>query len=257
MCLNLSNVYEGAIMSSSTNLLPSMWNPIIGCDKYSKGCQNCYAQAIALRLQKQGIKDYQEGFKIKNLPHRLNIPYTWQKPRKVFVNSMSDLFHKDVPLDYLKQIFTVMNNCPQHLFQIITKRAENMLEISPHLKWTDNIMVGATIEHNDYRHRLDILKAMPAKYKFLCIEPLIGRLEKLDLRGIDWIVVGGESGPKARPMDISWVKDIKLWCDEYKVPFWFKQTREYGKTKEPPLLDGKLYQAEPNIKLQKTLLDFL
>lgn len=244
-------------MSSNIEWTEVTWNPIIGCDKHSKGCQNCYAYEIALRLQKQGMKDYVDGFRVKALLHRLNYPYTWKKPHKVFVNSMSDLFHKDVSLDYLKQIFKVMNECPEHLFQILTKRASSMLELETQFKWTDNIMAGVTIESNEYRGRLDILKKIPSKYKFISIEPLIGRLEKMDFKGIDWVIVGGESGSKARPMNLDWVREIKDWCDEAGTAFWFKQNSEYGGKKELPMLDGKLYKNEPNIKLQKDLLDFL
>jgi len=208
-------------------------------------------------LQKQGMKDYEDGFKVKPLSHRLNEPYSWKKPHKVFVNSMSDLFHKKVPLIFLQQIFAVMNGCPQHLFQLLTKRAENMLELSGNFRWTDNIMAGVTIESDEYRYRLDYLKQMPAKYKFISIEPLIEKITKLDLKGIDWVIVGGESGAKARPMSLDWVKEIKDWCDETGIAFWFKQMSEYGGVKEEPLLDGKFYKNAPSIKLQKDLLDFL
>ena len=244
-------------MSSNIEWTEVTWNPIIGCDKHSLGCQNCYAHEIALRLQKQGMKDYEDGFKVKPLPHRLNDPYSWKRPHKVFVNSMSDLFHKDVPLDYLKKIFEVMNNCTQHLFQLLTKRADKMLALANEFKWTDNIMAGVTIESNDYRKRLDYLKSTPSKLKFISIEPFIAPLEKMNFTGIDWIIVGGESGAKARPMNIDWVRDIKNWCDEANVAFWFKQNSEYGGKKKAPLLDGKLYKNEPHIKLQKDLLDFL
>ena len=244
-------------MSSDTKWVDIAWNPIIGCDKHSAGCQNCYARDIALRLQKQGIKDYEDGFKVKLLPHRLNVPYSWKKPHRVFINSMSDLFHKDIPLDYQKKIFNVMNNCPEHLFWFLTKRAENIQALAKEFRWTDNIMAGVTIESNDYRKRLDCLKSIPSKLKLVTLEPLIGKLEKLDFKGIDWVIVGGESGSKARLMNIDWVRDIKDWCNEANVPFWFKQNSEHGGTKSPPLLDGKLHQTEPRIKLQKDLFDFL
>lgn len=244
-------------MLSDESWVKVSWNPVIGCDKYSKGCKNCYASEIALRLQKQGVKDYQDGFKVKVLPHRLNDPYSWKKSRRVFVNSMSDLFHIDVPIDYLNKVFEVMNNCPQHLFHIITKRAENMQKLAHNFNWTDNILLSVTIESDEYRHRLDILKTMPAKHKSIIIEPLIGKIEKLDLTGIEWVIVGGESGANSRPMDINWVKEIKNWCEESQVAFWFKQNSEFGGVKSPPLIDGKLYKSEPCIKLQKDLLDFL
>lgn len=244
-------------MSSVMEWEDAAWNPVIGCDKFSKGCDNCYAYDIALRLQKQGMKWYEDGFKVKTLPQRLDTPYKWKKPHRVFVNSMSDLFHDDVPLEYLQKIFTVMNDCSQHLFFFLTKRAENMLKLAKNFKWTDNIMAGVTIESNEYRWRLDVLKQMPAKYKFVSLEPLLSRFEKLDFSGIDWVITGGESGGKARFMDTQWVREIKDWCEEFDTPFYFKQTSEHGGKRKPPLLDGKLWQTHPNIKLQKDLLDFM
>lgn len=231
------------------------WNPLIGCNPISLGCQNCYAREIALRLQAQGMKDYERGFELKPLPHRLNLPYSWKKPRKVFVNSMSDLFHKDVPIDFLKTVFKVMNENPNHLFQILTKRSDVLLARMNEMHWSDNIMMGVTIEADAYRHRLDDLKRIPARYKFICMEPLVAPIQKLDLSGIDWVIVGGESGPRARPMDINWVRQIRDWCEAVNVPFWFKQHTEYGGFKAA-VLDGKTYKQEPDIKLQKTLFDF-
>lgn len=232
------------------------WNPVIGCDKWSDGCQNCYAYEIALRFQTMGVADYKDGFQVRTLPHRLNLPLTWKKPRKVFVNSMSDLFHKDVPFDFIQSVFDVIKRADTHLFQILTKRAENMIELADKLVWPDNLMMGVTIEADKYRYRLDLLKKVPAKYKFLSIEPLIAPLQKLDLSDIDWVIVGGESGSKARPMDLDWVRQIKDWCTEANVPFWFKQMSEYDGKNQAPLLDGKLYKQQPDIRLQKDLFDF-
>lgn len=232
------------------------WNPVIGCDKHSAGCANCYAYDIALRLQKQGMKDYEQGFSVRPLPHRLNMPLSWTKPRKVFVNSMSDLFHKDIPFDFLLQIFDVMKHADKHIFQILTKRSDRLRELADKLPWPDNVMMGVTIEKNDYRGRLDDLKSTPVRYKFLSIEPLIGRLEKLDLSGIDWVIVGGESGPRARPMNLDWVREIRDWCVQANVPFWFKQMSSFDADGQPPLLDGKLYRQEPVIKPAKDLFDF-
>ena len=220
------------------------WNPVIGCDKWSDGCKNCYAREIALRLQRQGVSDYEQGFKVHILP------------RKIFVNSMSDLFHKDVPFDFLTSVFKIIEKADTHLFQILTKRSENLLALAPKLNWPDNLMMGVTIEANKYRYRLDHLKKVPAKYRFLSLEPLITPIERLDLTGIHQVIVGGESGPNARPMDINWVRNIKDWTKEQNVAFWYKQTSEYKGQKSEPVLDGKYYKEEPDIKLNHTLFDF-
>ena len=232
------------------------WNPVIGCDKWSDGCKNCYAREIALRLQRQGVSDYEQGFKVHILPHRLNGPLSWKKPRKIFVNSMSDLFHKDVPFDFLTSVFKIIEKADTHLFQILTKRSENLLALAPKLNWPDNLMMGVTIEANKYRYRLDHLKKVPAKYRFLSLEPLITPIERLDLTGVHQVIVGGESGPNARPMDINWVRNIKDWTKEQNVAFWYKQTSEYKGQKSEPVLDGKYYKEEPDIKLNHTLFDF-
>ena len=201
------------------------------------------------------MKDYERGFELKLLPHRLNLPYSWKKPRRVFVNSMSDLFHKEVPIDFLQAVFKVMNENQSHLFQILTKRSDILLARANEVCWSDNIMMGVTIEANAYRFRLDDLKKVPARYKFLSIEPLVAPIQKLSLSGMDWVIVGGESGPRARPMDINWVRQIRNWCEEGHIPLWFKQHTVYGGFK-PALLDGRIYKQEPDIKLQKTLFDF-
>lgn len=223
----------------------STWNPITGCTKISPGCFNCYAERMAKRLNAMGQKRYRNGFKLTLQPEALNEPYHWKKGRIVFVNSMSDLFHKDVPLEYIQKVFQVMNDNPQHTFQILTKRADILKEISPLLNWSENIWMGVTVENNDYVHRVDDLRNSGAYIKFLSLEPLLGPLPDLELREIDWAIVGGESGPGARPMREEWVLEIKRNCDENNVPFFFKQWGGVNKKKAGRKLLGKTWDAYP------------
>lgn len=169
---------------------------------------------------------------------------------------MSDLFHEDVPFDFLTSIFRVIEQADHHLFQILTKRSENLLNLAPKLKWPNNLMLGVTIEADKYRYRLEHLKKVPVKYKFLSLEPLIGSIERLDLTDIQQVIVGGESGRNARPMNVEWVRCIRDWTKEQNVAFWYKQTSEYAGQKAEPILDGQYYKEEPNIKLKPTLFDF-
>ena len=167
------------------------WNPVIGCTPFSAGCQNCYARVIAEKFKHNKVKDYENGFKLHLIPSRLTMPLSWRKPKKVFVNSMSDLFHEDVPDAFIEQVFNVMNKCDIHVFMVLTKRSERLKQIAPKLKWTPNILMGVTIESNAYRHRLDDLKATKAINKFICIEPFIGAIDKLNLTGLSWVISGG------------------------------------------------------------------
>lgn len=247
--------------SSSIEWTELTWNPVTGCTKISPGCKFCYAEVMSRRLKAMGVEKYSEGFKIRTHADTLNIPFSWKKPKVVFVNSMSDLFHPDVPVEFIKAVFSVMNQTPQHIYQVLTKRSERLLELSVELSWTDNIWMGVSIENEDYRYREDDLSKTAAKTKFLSVEPLIGPIKKLKLHRIDWVIVGGESGHKARPLKKQWIDDIRLQCENSNVAFFFKQ---WGKAKfnvnqlDPTIdtehpqhakggceLDGKIYRQMP------------
>lgn len=221
------------------------WNPVTGCTKISPGCKNCYAERMSNRLQAMGQKNYVNGFKLTLQEHMLEIPLGWKKPKLIFVNSMSDLFHKDVPEGYIKRVFEIMNKAHWHQFQVLTKRSERLLEISPQLNWTDNIWMGVSVENNDYKLRIDHLRKTQAEIKFLSVEPLLGPVTKMNLKGIDWVIVGGESGPRAREMKAEWVIDIKNQCKKAKVPFFFKQWGGVRKDKTGRLLEGRTWDELP------------
>jgi len=194
-----------------------------------------------------GIPKYRNGFKLSLHPGTLNIPYTWKKSKIVFVNSMSDLFHEDVPLDYIKKVFKVMNDNPQHIFQVLTKRAENLYNYSFDLEWTPNIWMGVSVENEKFVHRIDLLRKTSAAIKFLSCEPLLGPLRNMDLVEINWVIVGGESGRRPRIMEKEWALDIKNQCAEQSIPFFFKQWGGTNKKKNGRMLDGKLYNDMPPI----------
>ena len=238
------------------------WNPVTGCSKISPGCKFCYAETMSKRLKAMGVDKYKDGFNLKIHPDTLNIPFTWKKPKIVFVNSMSDLFHDDVDEAFIKAVFAVMNNTPQHIYQVLTKRAERLLELSPSLNWSNNIWMGVSVENDKYTYRIGELAKTAAKTKFLSIEPLIGPVRNLNLNNIDWVIVGGESGHKARPIKRAWIDYIKTKCDSNGVPFFFKQ---WGKAKfnenptDPTIesihpnhakggceIDGKVYRNMPS-----------
>ncbi len=224
------------------------WNPTTGCTKISDGCKFCYAEIMSRRLKAMGQPKYRNGFKLTLHPDTLNIPYTWKKPKLVFVNSMSDLFHKDVPLDYIREVFRVMRDNPMHTFQLLTKRADILAEYSPLLEWTPNIWMGVSVENQKVIQRIDYLRSTGAFIKFLSLEPLLGPLPGLNLHDIDWVIVGGESGPKARPMKKEWVLEIRDQCKETGVKFFFKQWGGFKKKKAGRKLDGRLYNEMPEIK---------
>ena len=225
------------------------WNPLTGCDKISPGCKHCYAERLAKRLQAMGQANYAKGFKLTLQEQALDLPLTWRKPRTVFVNSMSDLFHKGVPASYIKRVFEVMNKAHWHQFQVLTKRAERLLQLSPELNWTPNIWMGVSVENQDYTFRIDHLRQTQAYIKFLSLEPLLGSLPNLDLKGIDWVIVGGESGPGARPMVPEWVTDIRNQCSKVEVAFFFKQWGGVRKSKTGRLLDGRTWDEMPSFEL--------
>jgi len=221
------------------------WNPVSGCSKISPGCAHCYAERMARRLQAMGQYRYRDGFKVTLHPEAVEEPYGWKKPRVVFVNSMSDLFHEEVPVEFIQQIFSVMNRCSQHTFQILTKRSQRLLKLAPRLDWTDNIWMGVTVENRDYLYRIDHLRQVGAQVLFLSLEPLLGPLDDLTLNGIDWVIVGGESGPQARPMKKEWVLSIQSKCGKDNVPFFFKQWGGVQKKKAGRLLMGRTWDQVP------------
>lgn len=224
----------------------STWNPVTGCTKISPGCTHCYAERMAYRLKAMGQPNYLNGFDLTLQPQMLELPLRWKKPQTVFVNSMSDLFHKDVPYEYIGRVFSVMARAYWHRFQVLTKRANRLATLSSNLQWTSNIWMGVSVESEKYRARIDALRETSAAVKFLSLEPLIGPLENLDLAGIDWVIVGGESGPEARPIQTAWVTDLRDQCERAGVPFFFKQWGGRNKKKTGRLLDGRTWDQMPN-----------
>ncbi|MCU0594825.1 MAG: phage Gp37/Gp68 family protein [Desulfobacterota bacterium] len=221
------------------------WNPVTGCTKISPGCLNCYAERMARRLQSMGQPNYSEGFKVTLHENALRAPFGWRRPSMVFVNSMSDLFHKDVPASFIQKAFEVMRSLPQHHFQILTKRAERLAELSRSLPWARNIWMGVSVENKDYIQRIGILRQTDACVKFLSIEPLLGPISGLDLTGIDWVIVGGESGPKARPMKEEWATSIRDQCLDAGVAFFFKQWGGTNKKRSGRTLEGRIWDEMP------------
>ncbi|MBK9289061.1 MAG: phage Gp37/Gp68 family protein [Flavobacteriales bacterium] len=221
------------------------WNPTTGCDKLSAGCKFCYAEVMSRRLHAMGVEKYRNNFKITVHPDTLKDPFAWSGNRLVFVNSMSDLFHEAVPLTFIIMVFEVMNLTPQHTYQVLTKRADRLAEVAKYLDWTPNIWMGVSVEDKRVLHRIDGLRSTPAQVKFLSCEPLIGPLPGMDLRGIDWVIVGGESGRKPRPMHEAWVLDIKQQCEVFGADFFFKQWGGTNKKKAGRVLEGRTWDAMP------------
>ena len=224
----------------------STWNPVTGCNKISPGCKNCYAERMSKRLKAMGQNNYRNGFKLTLQPHMLALPLRWKKPQTIFVNSMSDLFHKDVPLEYVQDVFDVMKRAHWHRFQVLTKRAERLEQLGPLLDWAPNIWMGVSVESQKYVSRIDHLRRTGAKTKFLSLEPLLGPLKNLDLAGIDWAIVGGESGFGARPMPLNWVTGIRQQCLEADVAFFFKQWGGVQKKKAGRTLEGRTWDEMPS-----------
>lgn len=235
----------------------STWNPVTGCTKVSAGCEHCYAERMARRLQAMGVRKYRNGFNVTLHPDVLEAPLKWRKPRLIFVNSMSDLFHKEVPLSYIKSIFDVMRRCPQHIFQVLTKRSKPLARLSPKLDWPPNVWMGVTVENEHYTYRINDLRHTGAAIKWLSLEPLLGPLNDLNLENIGWAVVGGESGPGARPMDRQWAIDIRRQCRAQSVPFFFKQWGGVNKKRAGRLLDGRKYDEMPSILLADRQLSLI
>lgn len=230
---------------SSIEWTESTWNPLTGCTRISPGCKHCYAERLATRLQAMGQPNYANGFNLTLHEHALKLPLQWKKPQTIFVNSMSDLFHRDVPVAFIQRVFDVMRRAHWHRFQVLTKRSTRLLELSPLLPWAPHIWVGVSVENQDYAFRIDHLRQTGAYVKFLSLEPLLGPLRRLDLQGIDWVIVGGESGPGARPIDPSWVVDIRNRCQSAQVPFFFKQWGGMNKKKAGRMLEGRTWDEMP------------
>lgn len=236
--------------NSSIEWTEATWNPVTGCDKVSPGCAHCYAERMTKRLQGMGQPNYRRGFELTLQPHMLEHPLRWKKPRRIFVNSMSDLFHHKVPRHFIQDVFNVMRRAHWHQFQILTKRADRLAELDGDLEWPSNVWMGVSVENARFLHRVPLLVSTGAAVKFLSLEPLLGPLPNLDLRGVDWVIVGGESGPKARPMEKAWVKDIQRCCEEAAVPFFFKQWGGVFKKNSGRTLDGRAWNEMPRMRPQ-------
>jgi protein gp37 len=235
---------------SSIEWTEATWNPVTGCDKISPGCKHCYAERMAKRLQAMGQANYRNGFDLTLQPHMLELPLRWKKPTTIFVNSMSDLFHKDVPTDFVQQVFAVMSEAHWHRFQVLTKRADRLAQLGSALTWAPNIWMGVSVESAKYLPRIDDLRKTPARVRFLSLEPLLGPLRDIDLTGIHWAIVGGESGPRARAMKPEWVTDIRDQCAQAEVPFFFKQWGGVNKKKTGRRLDDRTWDQMPDHRVR-------
>jgi len=223
------------------------WNPVTGCSKVSPGCTHCYAERMAKRLQAMGQPNYRDGFAVRTHEHMLGLPSTWAKPRMVFVNSMGDLFHEEVPLEFIERVFAVMQATPRHTYQLLTKRADRLRETAQGLPWPDNVWMGVTVEDNERLARVDSLCDVPAAVRFLSVEPLLGPLPDLDLAGIDWVIVGGESGPGARHMREEWAVAVRDSCVAASVPFFFKQWGGVRKRAAGRELENRIWDQMPAV----------
>lgn len=236
--------------SSSIEWTEATWNPITGCTKISPGCENCYAERMARRLKAMGNSNYSNGFKLTCHEHALERPLEWNKPQMIFVNSMSDLFHRDVPLEFVHRVFDIMHTASWHTFQVLTKRSKRLLELNHGIDWPSNVWMGVSVENMDYTFRIDDLRQTGATVKFLSLEPLLGPLSGLDLCGIDWVIVGGESGPGARPIEEEWVIEIRNQCLRSNVPFFFKQWGGFHKKRNGRVLQGRTWDQMPSAGLE-------
>ena len=230
---------------SSIEWTESTWNPLTGCTKVSPGCKHCYAERLALRLQAMGQPKYAEGFKLTLHEDKLEQPLSWRKPQMIFVNSMSDLFHEEVPLKFIHRAFDVMRRASWHTFQVLTKRSRRLLEVDREIDWPINVWMGVSVENQNYAFRIADLRQTGAHVKFLSLEPLLGPLSALNLRGIDWVIVGGESGPGARPMAEKWVVDICDQCLAVGVSFFFKQWGGVRRKEAGRVLGGRTWEQVP------------
>jgi protein gp37 len=237
-------------LQSSIEWTEATWNPVTGCSKISPGCKHCYAERMARRLQAIGHPHYRNGFQVALHEDALDLPLRWKRPQAIFVNSMSDLYHRDVPLSFINKVFGVMHQAHWHRYQILTKRAERLAELSDKLPWAPNIWQGVTVEHPDYDDRIDLLRETGAHIKFLSLEPLLAPMPKLKLRGINWVIVGGESGPGARPMAAEWATGIRDQCRKAGVAFHFKQWGGVFKKRNGRLLEGRTWDEMPAIPVE-------
>ncbi len=232
---------------SSIEWTEATWNPVTGCSKVSAGCLNCYAERMAKRLKAMGVARYSDGFKVRIHNDLVEVPFKWKSPRVIFVNSMSDLFHEEVPNDFVKTIFEVMNSCPQHTFQVLTKRSDRLNELSNQLRWTHNIWMGVTVENQDLTYRIKDLVKTNARVKFVSCEPLLGPIKRMPLKNIDWIIVGGESGPHSRVMEKQWAISILNQCIKQNIPYFFKQWGGTRKNAKGRILEGKIWDEMPKL----------
>ena len=230
---------------SSIEWTDATWNPVRGCTKISPGCKHCYAETFAERFRGVPGHPFEQGFDLRIVEDALELPLRWRTPRRIFVNSMSDLFHEKVPDEYIHRVFDVMHRASQHEFQVLTKRSERMVEVTSKLSISTNVWMGVSVENVDYVSRIDDLRKVRAAVRFLSIEPLLGPIDRVPLRGIHWVIVGGESGPRARPMDPAWVRSIRDQCDKAKVPFFFKQWGGVQKKRHGRLLDDRTWDEMP------------
>ena len=230
---------------SSIEWTEATWNPVTGCTKISPGCRNCYAERMAARLRAMGNANYANGFKLTMQPHMLERPLEWKTPQMIFVNSMSDLFHENVPLEYVLRVMKVMHQADWHQFQVLTKRADRLEQVNPMIEWPENVWMGVSVENQDHVFRVDHLRRTGACIKFLSLEPLIGPINDVDLSGIDWVIIGGESGPRCRPMEKDWVLTLRDLCVGENVPFFFKQWGGVNKKKAGRELDGRIWDQMP------------
>lgn len=231
--------------NSSIEWTEATWNPVTGCTKVSPGCKFCYAERMAKRLKAMGQPRYADGFRLTLQPDVVEAPLRWRSPRTIFVNSMSDLFHKDVPLEYIQQVFATMEQADWHTFQVLTKRADRLEELAGELPWPENVWMGVSVENADSTWRIEHLQRVPAQVRFLSVEPLLGPIPELPLAGIHWVIVGGESGPGARPMDRAWVTDLRDQCLSARVPFFFKQWGGVNKSRTGRELEGRVWDGMP------------
>lgn len=236
-------------LNSGIEWTETTWNPVTGCTKISLGCKHCYAERMALRLQAMGQENYRNGFEVTLHERMLPLPLEWRKPRMIFVNSMSDLFHKEVPTEFIEKTFAVMRKASWHTFQVLTKRSDRLLALKDTIRIPKNVWLGVSVECEDYLYRIDDLRKTGAQVKFLSLEPLIGPLPGLNLEGIDWVIVGGESGPGARPMKEEWARDIRDACLASRVPFFFKQWGGVFKKRAGRVLEGRTWDQMPGLKV--------
>lgn len=239
--------------NSSIEWTEATWNPVTGCSKISPGCKNCYAERMAKRLAAMGQERYRNGFDVTLQSDIVDLPLKWSEPRIIFVNSMSDLFHEDVPESFIKEVFRTMSRAYWHTFQILTKRSDRVAALAPHLPWPKNIWMGVSVESPQYTFRIADLRNVPAAVRFLSVEPLLTPIPRLPLNGIDWVIVGGESGPGSRSMQADWVRQIRDRCLIQEVPFFFKQWGGARKHKTGRRLDGRMWNQMPTPKLRKAL----